>query len=77
MSVETLQKKLQDFQKERENAQIALLNYNGAIAVLQQLLQEEQAEPQLNKADISKLKKQLDSAKPKVLTIPTSAVKAE
>lgn len=43
MSIETLQSKLQQFYKERETAQVAVLNFNGAIAVLQQLLQEEQA----------------------------------
>lgn len=43
MTVPQLQEKLNQLLKERENAQVAVLNYNGAIGIIQQLLSEEQA----------------------------------
>jgi hypothetical protein len=48
--IEKLQKQLQQLIQEREQTQIALLNYNGAIAILQKLINEEQAPQQQEQA---------------------------
>jgi len=41
--LDKLQKKLEQLFKDREQTQIALFNYNGAITILQNLIQEEQS----------------------------------
>lgn len=69
MTVPQLQEKLNQLLKERENAQVAVLNYNGAIAIVQQFLSEEQASNQtsqeiVKKADLPKALKG-----PKVITL--------
>ena len=71
--IETLQKKLEQLLKERENAQVAVLNYNGAVAILQQLIQEEQAKQTAEQEVVTKaqLPKATKGAKVITLDSPT------
>lgn len=71
MTVPQLQEKLNQLLKERENAQVAVLNYNGAIAVVQQLLSEEQAGNESQQETVTKAQLPKASKGTKVITLPS------